>query len=311
MHVSVKRYLDSFNGVHDKKHEEFQVENAFYTGGIFFVENTAIALITKDIYGNNALLLSADGLSPKITPYLPEIEAYSKISPANVYKIPQTRFKTHYNHSFDEPGIHDIYENRLQVIQKSMEKTERTVYKCKQYIKLYEQYEALRLKVFPKLVYELEWAVEADECENHIKEVDEKITKFMSEHPYKELVDIAFFNGKVEDNSIDENFRSLLRSAMNASGDLAFLKVFDDGNTYSPDLDANGNYRFVMNNEDSIALTENMLAGTLKHGQKFGNFTIMSKSHGYVKISCNKYSPEMLTIIHDDCLNYKKNKSKE
>lgn len=305
MHVAVKRFLDRENNVHEVNFEEFPNEGAFYRGDTLFVDNTAIARFVNGVQNQRVLLISADGLSPKITPYLPELESASKVNPKNIFKIPQARATSKLSHTFDIYGIHSIIEARLDHISKQIEEKERTVYLCNQYMKLYTLYESLRTRVLRPLPYELEWEAEYGACEEHLEEINTKVSQFIKEHSYKELVDIAFFRGDLPEINIDENFRSLLRSALNSSGDLSFLKVLEDGNTYSPDLDKDGKYRFVMSNEDSINLTEEMLAGTLKHGMKFGNFTIMSKSHGYIKISCNKYTPEMLKIVHDDCVNFK------
>lgn len=304
MHVSIKRFIDSEYGLISDKEEKFEVEGACYYNRCFEVDNTIIARFLENKFGKRVLLVCAEGLTPKITPYIPEITMNSKMNPTRVYKIPQVRNTSALYHTFDKDGVISLLYDRLDKLSGDMLKN-RTVYRCNQYMKMYTTLDKLTREVWGDIDIEPRFIEEAGKCTKHLELVFNEVDDFMSKHTYRELVDIAFFNGECDELNIDENFRSLLRSAMNTSGDLAFLKVMEDGNTYSPDLDADGNYRFVMSNDDSIALTNNFLAGKLKHGQKYGKFTIMSKSHGFVKISCNKYSPEMLEVIHEDSLKFK------
>ena len=141
----------------------------------------------------------------------------------------------------------------------------------------------LRENVMQDLPNEPSWLDTYEVCKRHIDIVNHTVTEFIKTHSLRDCVDVAFFKGECEGLNVDENFRNLLRSALNSSGDLAFLKVID-GDVYTTDIGPDGKYRKIMDYEDAINLTGNLVDGELKHGMKFGDFTIMSQKGVLVTI---------------------------
>lgn len=297
LHLSVKKFIEHLDNPGSPSYEDFPAEGAYYACETFFVDDTAICLVTENVNHERTLLISATGLSPHITPFIPELISYSKVHPQNIYRIPQARYGGKMYHVFDRRGIYEIYNTTL----KNINLNPMTVYNCRKFIQHYEDYMRLRENVMQDLPNEPSWLDTYEVCKRHIDIVNHTVTEFIKTHSLRECVDVAFFKGECEGLNVDENFRNLLRSALNSSGDLAFLKVID-GDVYTTDIGPDGKYRKIMDYEDAINLTGHLVDGTLKHGMKFGDFTIMSQKGGLVTISCNRYTPEMLLSVREDCL---------
>lgn len=285
---------------------EVSYEQAFYNNDTLFVDNTAICKVVTGVNGEKYLLMTKEGITPKIATFVNELAPASRISPLYIIKVPQYRKGHAYSHDFSEDDLGEVL-NSLMLDLRLVEKKNRTVYNCNKYKELYNLLLRLRNEIYPEISIKAEVTKTFEAVEEHLKEIDKKVSKFIKNHSLKEVIDIAYFNGECDCvESVDENFKLLLRNALDTKGELQFLKVID-GVICTPDIGLDGKFRQVMNLDDAISFTDDVLAGTVKHGMKYGDFTVMSVKEDGVKISCNKYSKEMLGIINEDAKAAKKN----
>lgn len=278
---------------------EVSYEKAFYDNDTMYVDNTAICKVVTGLNGEKYLLMTKEGITPKIATFVNELAPASRINPLHIVKVPQYRKGHAYSHNFSEEMLGEVL-NSLMLDLRLIEKKNRTVYNCNKYKELYSLLLRLRNEIYPQIHILAEVSETFEDVEKHLEEIDKKVSKFIKKHSLKEIVDIAYFNGECDCvESVDENFKLLLRNALDTKGELQFLKVID-GVICTPDIGLDGKFREVMNLDDAISFTDDVLAGTVKHGMKYGDFTVMSVKEDGVKISCNKYSKEMLSVINED-----------
>lgn len=130
------------------------------------------------------------------------------------------------------------------------------------------------------------------------KELKVKLDSILENLSYTDLVQIAYFRRKCPElEEFTPEYRSVVRNLINPSGDKAFLNL--DGETvYQMDLARDGSFKRAMSIRDARSLCEHYEAGTLKHGQKYGDYVIMGVYSNDVRISCGLYPNEMVESIY-------------
>ena len=60
----------------------------------------------------------------------------------------------------------------------------------------------------------------------------------------------------------------------------------------------------VMTREQGFNLSKAFYEGTARHGQKYGNYTVMKVMDNYIQVSCNKYCKDMFNAIYFELMKY-------
>lgn len=127
--------------------------------------------------------------------------------------------------------------------------------------------------------------------------LQKKILKIAKTMEYADLVQIAYFSKKCEEmQAIDKDYVLVLREHLNPTGSLSFLN-YNGQYVDQTARTADGGFKKAMDTEAARSLAENFKNGTLKHGQKYGDYTIMGVYKNGARISCGLYSADMILSI--------------
>ena len=130
-----------------------------------------------------------------------------------------------------------------------------------------------------------------------VKTQIEEVNEFINSHDYYGIVKEAYFT-----KNVNTTYKTALREYLNPTGEYAFLLIdFENKNVISSETIC-GASKIVMSLEDATRLSSAIHNGTVKHGQKYGNYVVMKVTNNYVQIGCNKYSMEMLNAFHEQVI---------
>lgn len=136
-----------------------------------------------------------------------------------------------------------------------------------------------------------------DQQSKKYKQLQNKILKIAKKLEYSELVQVAYFSKRNEDmEAIDKDYKLVLRNYLNPTGSLSFLN-YNGKMVEQTARTADGSFKKAMDTEPARSLAQNWVDGKLKHGQKYGDYTIMGVYKDGARISCGLYSGEMMSSI--------------
>lgn len=269
-------------------------DGVFYNKEVFGVDGVVIARVVRDVDGELLLLTGKNDLSPKISEYGPALRSQDKIK--KQIMVEYGRGKSVWNHGFTSEGMYAAYSELLEKLAGDYG----TNYKANQFLGVYRVFKELKERVFTD--WEDRWSEAAATVKKWLCDLKDITADYIASHSYRELVDIAFFDGDVVDlpaGISKEQFLLLLRAAMVQGDDVRYLK-FIDGAFYTPDKDADGNYRRVMSYTDGRKCIDLVLSGDIRHGMKFGDYTCMKQTPEWIQLSCNRYSRELFDVLADE-----------
>lgn len=299
---NAKEYFNSNSGVLNTINKT--KDGIYYTNGIFYYNNIAIARFYKDKNGGTILFVTSNIIYPQSAKLLEDIINTSGLDASRIYHIPQTMGALH---SFDEEGIFKASVSRLKTLYKAIE----GVLTCKAFTRFYEQTSALSENVFSNWNLEDKEWVKIKKIYNKIyKRVGEaikRVNEYCDKQDYKTLVNITFFGDEAEELKDIIDYKTLMRRYLDKSGTLSFLKVADGAVRFA-EKGLGDEYKWIMALDDAEQLTDAVVDGTIARGQKYGDYTIMgvSEDKERIRISCKVFTKEMLTIVNEDIKALKK-----
>lgn len=255
---------------------ETWVDNTCFNCEYFFFKGTCLARYLRN---KGTLLLSADPLSLEHSSYLKNLAASSGLTSDNVIYVPQFIHNSPLSHNFDEKGLLKVFAFKLDELSACT-----SSYSRKQFVNCMVSLSRLtELSVLDgtDLLEKHESALKT--AVNGLKEYEVELNDFIMSHEKLELVDIAYF--KAGDYAL--HFRKSLRDYLNRGGGLSFLHF--DGVMMVTDESICGAPKEVMNASDCVSFLKIWKAGKMKHGMKFGAYTVLSVKNGVLTIGCNKY----------------------
>ena len=180
----------------------------------------------------------------------------------------------------------------LEEVQKYVSHLDKYTY-LKLFIRLYEelteeeleQQEAKPLeKVYKK-------------AKKDLKAIVTKIEKVIKDMDYMERVRVTYFDKSCQKlAAIVPDYKVYIMAILNPSGDRSFFN-WEDNEVKQAARDNNGNFKHALNKDEALQVCNGLSNGTLRHGQKFGDFTVMGVYSNDVRISCGLYSKEMIHSI--------------
>jgi hypothetical protein len=263
-----------------------------YNNKEFYVDDILVARALNDKGGKLCLIMPSTALGTKVDSFKSHIQKYCPLHKIKYYLVPQQVQGSVYNNDFTKDEIARVVKLVINTNKPHLDKQ----HCAQEIIRYFNVLDTLNKYVFDykndinevRRTYEL--AVQAGD------ELTKKVTEFIDNNEYGDVVGIAFFNKPCVEAEKVTGFRHLLRDKLNPTGTLSFLDV-DENFVYSNELDLKGNPKAVMTVEDALKLGSSQYTGSLKRGQKYGDYTIMNKSTDIIKIGCNNYDKRMLSYI--------------
>lgn len=254
----------------------------------FYVDNTCLCKINDE----GTMYLSQSAITPKLSLYLRELVVRAEELSKNVIYVPQWHSCDKRSHEFSNADI--IMAFRIVIFNM---KDKRDIYSkanMEEIISILK-----KLKFTPhKLLAESEEIL--SKMNEAVKVEDKAVKKFIEKNTYYDVAQVAYFCV----GDYDIKFRTALKRYLNPSGEYAFLKYnVEDGWIYSSECMC-GMPKKVMTFEQGFNLGKAYYEGTARHGQKYGDYTVMRVMDNYIQVSCNKYCKDMFHAIYFELLKY-------
>jgi len=282
---SVENFIKSLKGEFDS--EWFGFDGEYFVEGKFYVNNTCLCKVVDDI-----MYISSSSMTPKCSLYIYELVTRSYELNLKILYIPQWYSLDKRSHEFSESDIINAFKNAVSEL-----KDKRDVYSK---ARLEDIYDVLKKLEFVKADF-LSEVEKILKLMNNALELEESAVKnFIKENSYYNVVQVAYFGA----GDYDIKFRTALKKYLNPSGEYAFLKL--DLNTkmiYSSECKC-GMPKEVMPMEVGYNLGKAYYEKTARHGQKYGNYTVMKVMDNYIQVSCNKYNKDMFNAMYFELIKY-------
>lgn len=180
----------------------------------------------------------------------------------------------------------------LEEVQKYVNHLDKYTY-LKLFVKLYEELTEEELKQQEAKPLEKIYK----KAKKDLKAIATKIDKAIKDMDYLERVRVAYFGKPCQKlTTIVPDYKVYLTEILNPSGDKAFFN-WEDNEVKQVARDNNGNFKHALYKDEILQLYYRILDGTLRRGQKFGDFTIMAVYNNDVRISCALCPKEMICSI--------------
>lgn len=185
----------------------------------------------------------------------------------------------------------------LEEVQKYVSHLDKYTY-LKLFIRLYEELteeELEQQEAKPlKKVYK--------KAKKDLKAIVTKIEKVIKDMDYMERVRVAYFGKPCQKlATIVPDYKVYLMEILNPSGDRSFFN-WEDNEVKQAARDNNGNFKHALNKDEALQVYNGLVKGTLRHGQKFGDFTVMAVYANDVRISCGLYSKELIRSVGEEII---------
>lgn len=261
----------------------------YFADNKFYVDKTCLCKVTS-----NAVYMSKSSITPKCSSYLKTLRNLLEELKLPILYIPQWYYSDTRSHQFEENEIISSFYEEISLLRDNI-----SIYSKIHLEELLTTLDLIDDKCFkiPKeLTDEIKQVI--DNISVSINPQNKEINKFIKETEYYELVRVAYFS-----HEKNETFRTALRKYLNPSGEFAFLNFNDkEGIWYSSETLC-GLPKATMNFEEGWGVLKSYHDGAARHGMKFGKYTVMKVTDGYIKISCNKYCKKLFEACYQYILN--------
>lgn len=282
---SVNNFVNSIKGEFESSWTGYDGE--YFKDGKFYVDNTCLCRVRGDV-----MYLSQNSMTPKCSLYLRELTVRSNELNVKVLYVPQWYGCDKRSHEFSNSDI--IMAFRIVIFNL---KDKRDVYSKTHMEEIYSTLSKLSFTPH-KLLTDVEEILK--KMNDAVKVEDKQVKKFIAKNNYYDIVQAAYFNA----GDYDVKFRTALKRYLNPSGEYAFLKYnAEDDWVYSSECMC-GMPKKVMTWEQAFNLSKAFYEGTARHGQKYGNYTVMRVMDNYIQVSCNKYCKDMFHAIYFELMKY-------
>ena len=282
---SVDNFVKALKGEFSSSWTGFDGER--FSEGKFYVDNTCLCKVIDGV-----MYLSATSMTPKCSLYLRELTVRSNELNVDVIYVPQWYSCDKRTHEFSNSDIIMAFRTMIFTL-----KDKRDVYSKTHLEDIYSTLKKLNFTPH-KLLTEVEEILK--KMNDAVKVEDKQVKKFIAENSYYDIAQAAYFNA----GEHDVKFRTALKRYLNPSGEYAFLKYDNETDmVYSSECMC-GVPKKVMTWEQAYNITRAYYDGTARHGQKYGNYTIMRVMDGYIQVSCNKYCKDMFHALYFELLKY-------
>ena len=287
---SVNKYITSLQGGLVDKWLGFDGE--YFKEKKFYVNNTCLCKYKHSpLTGENILFVSASSITPKCALYLHEITVQASKLDCDVVFVPQWYSTSERHHEFAKEDIIKAFETAYE--QSKGKKDNFTKRRLENLLDTVLVVHKTLCPVPLQLIANLETAV--SEMQDIGQVNNKEIGEFINNHTYYEIVQAAYF-----DLNVPIKLKTGLRTHLNPSGEYAFLKVdVDKEQVYSSESIC-GAPKEVMNLQEASDCLIHWHNKTIRHGMKFGKYTIIKVLGGYLQIGCNKYCKDMFDAFYDE-----------
>lgn len=280
---SVNNFIKAVKGEHSSTFVGYDGER--FNDNMFFVDNTCICRVKDKV-----MFLPLNTITPKLSLYIRELTMQSNNIDVSIVYVPQWYSCDKRTHNFEENEIINAF---TVVIDKLKDKKD--IYSKNNLEEIKSILLAINSKCFkiPNTLLEtVDNILEKMEIATRIE--NREVKKFIEENCYYDIVQAAYFS-----KDYDIVFKTALKQYLNPSGEYAFLNYnFEEDRWYSSESVC-GIPKATMAGDDGWNLIHHYHNKTLRHGMKFGEFTIMKVMDNYLQISCNKYSKAMFEALHE------------
>lgn len=282
---SVDNFIKAVKGEFENSWTGYDGE--YFADGKFYVDKTCLCKVADGV-----MYLSENSITPKCSLYLRELTVRSNELNVEVIYVPQWYSCDKRTHEFSNSDIIMAFRGAVFNL-----KDKRDVYSKAHMEEIYSTLNKLQFTPH-KLLSEVQ---EILKLMNEATKVEDRaVKKFIAENSYYDLAQVAYFNA----GEYDVKFRTALKRYLNPSGEYAFLKYDNNtGMVYSSECMC-GMPKEVMTWQQAFDLSKAYYEGTARHGQKYGNYTVMRVMDGYIQVSCNKYCKDMFHAIYFELLKY-------
>lgn len=285
---SVNNFIKSVKGEFNKSWTG--IDGECFSNNRFYVDGTCLCRIYRGF-----MFIPMNYLSPKCSLYAHELVICEHRLRVTLLFVPQWRSCDMRSHQFSKEDIINAFTIVINQLKNS-----NSIYNKSKLEDIKHTLKVINEKCFkipPELITLTENILEKMKLAVSIK--DNEIKKFIENNTYYDIVKKAYF-----DNTVDIQFKTTLRQYLNPTGEYAFLKFNEDEQRWYSSETLCGTPKAAMSLEEGWQFLQVFHNDGLKHGMKFGEYTIMKVTDGYIQISCNKYCRELFEALYNYMLGY-------
>ena len=286
---SVTKFIEELN---DGKDMWCGFDGECFANNVFSVDKTPLCRIDGD-----TLYISATSITPKCALYIRELTLQASKLASKIIYIPQWHTCDKRCHSFSREEIIQAFKDEFETL-----KDKSDIYSKSHLENMLSTMNYINENCFPipkTLINDT--AKVLKKIDKAVKIEDKKVKEFINTHTYYEIAEKAYFTP-----GVDIKFMTALRKYLNPSGEYAFLNYNPVDDKWYSSEKLCGLPKATMCGEDGLQIARLYHTNQIKHGMKFGDFTVMKVMDSYIQISCNRYTRAMIESCYDKFILNKK-----